>query len=868
MSFCTKCGEKIGGLGKFFHACKAVNSNENKEEKKVDESEVNNLGIVMLEDGRVRCYDGEIRDFRGRSYDMPYIKIDNKNPQEYWRWQYKPFASLPHPDDVYNVKTREWYYASEYYKTTGYKYVDVVEDKGKYGEYCIEEYMKGTYSKQLFPFPYKILFNVIIPEKNNLFQEIDCIIIVGSVLFVVECKNRIGEICIEYLLDEDWKQNIGKNQHLMYNPLKQNQQHIAALENYLQEQYGLKDLFYYNAVALSRETTVKLQNKVTSYERAKVPLFCVTTAPNLPKKIQEYIGIITNAKSKMIGGVNKLELLSEERMNMIYDILKTNSYISEEKRILYMRERDNRREETNKLKEFKYGYWFDTNKGEGILLRTNRVYFNYLSRSNNLNWRSIDAANIAKDDVVWFEEKSILDFVDAVQAVNEGKRYFPKESKSIYESPKEKKRRDFKNQIVFLTKEEGYILYAPGKEVLSVTVEQALHIYDKFQEKYIPFIAINYKDEQCRLIEVNKELCASRSTYSANEWLMIKLISCYNLYALSEIFKVRFFQDVEKRKEISVDEAYQMMEANVPEEIFTTYDYDRGKIVRPRFPDKMFEYIEEFMEEPCSYQKVGSLDGESSLFDRYFKTANLKRIFKLGYKVYDAQGAELNIEYLADKLSSYYCGEEISLIVEFPSKKKIIKQYSLADNHKCDIDNIKRELQYYINEGYYFINDAGLEMSLDEVVEYSVGEENEEIAFEESMKCIVGEVENQLMTIDEMFRLDELYPTRAFCALNREKKDIKGLYIYNYSLHDETNLLTEFVVLDNLCKDRMLWDFWNADLKYHFRLIVNGEESDISKFEEIYDALKSDIDVHIDGEMICKYLISSSPVSDDVSQKF
>jgi len=132
------------------------------------------------------------------------------------------------------------YLASDYYKSTGLPMDKVFSDKGLYGEYCLELICENI------PLKHRMLFNLIIPQRNGHFQEIDalCILENGD-LILLEGKNRPGVFSgleNNYITDKQWLQKLGQNEHEMYNPILQSKYHGLAFLKWLCEQ-GCFDRF-------------------------------------------------------------------------------------------------------------------------------------------------------------------------------------------------------------------------------------------------------------------------------------------------------------------------------------------------------------------------------------------------------------------------------------------------------------------------------------------------------------------------------------------------------------------------------------------------------------------------------------------------
>jgi len=115
---------------------------------------------------------------------------------------------------------------SPYALATGVSKWDLKHDKGLVGEF------KGYVLSKSLKVPHKILYNVCVPMPNGNFQEVDCIIITGSMIYVIECKNRGGNF-VGRIDDEVWTQFIGRQQNPTGNIYIQNEKHVMAVNRFL-----------------------------------------------------------------------------------------------------------------------------------------------------------------------------------------------------------------------------------------------------------------------------------------------------------------------------------------------------------------------------------------------------------------------------------------------------------------------------------------------------------------------------------------------------------------------------------------------------------------------------------------------------------
>ena len=118
------------------------------------------------------------------------------------------------------------YKKSSYYLATKLGIKEISRDEGLIGEF------KGYVLSRTLKVPHKILHNVCIPMRNGNFQEIDTIIITRNIIYVVECKNRVGKFVGKFE-DKEWVQYLGNQEKVVENIYLQNQQHTMALDQFL-----------------------------------------------------------------------------------------------------------------------------------------------------------------------------------------------------------------------------------------------------------------------------------------------------------------------------------------------------------------------------------------------------------------------------------------------------------------------------------------------------------------------------------------------------------------------------------------------------------------------------------------------------------
>lgn len=118
----------------------------------------------------------------------------------------------------------------EYFSSTSKSYIDMINDKGQYGEYLTYVALKNLSGKRRF------LFNLYIPAWGKGTTEIDVLLIHESGLYIFESKNYSGWI----FGTEDqrkWTQCLSNGKKVQkihfYNPIMQNETHMKWLKKCL-----------------------------------------------------------------------------------------------------------------------------------------------------------------------------------------------------------------------------------------------------------------------------------------------------------------------------------------------------------------------------------------------------------------------------------------------------------------------------------------------------------------------------------------------------------------------------------------------------------------------------------------------------------
>ena len=248
------------------------------------------------------------------------------------------------------------YKKSSYYLATTEERNAIIGNEGLIGEY------KGYVLSRTLKVPHKVLHNVCIPMRNGNFQEVDTIIITRNIIYVVECKNRVGKF-IGAFDEKEWIQQIGNQEKVTDNIYMQNQQHTMALDQFLLNRGIIQNGQNVCINVLLTTGKMKLSTK------GPLPLdFVVGDA----RKIRAYI---ESQEKRFDDGTDTSGI-----MNQIYEALLPYALYTKVERIMMMEERRIR----SVSKEFAIGEFQTryvnseiagvTKAGEQAEVRSNRLY--------------------------------------------------------------------------------------------------------------------------------------------------------------------------------------------------------------------------------------------------------------------------------------------------------------------------------------------------------------------------------------------------------------------------------------------------------------------------------------------------------------
>lgn len=116
---------------------------------------------------------------------------------------------------------------------------DISEQAGKYGEEITKRYLNNLLRDNEY-----YLDNLLIPINNELYTQIDGLLITHKGLFCIEVKNWVGKV-IGDIDDNKWYQvydDPRKRDKEQENPIKQNCNHVNVLRRRLHNNYDIENV--------------------------------------------------------------------------------------------------------------------------------------------------------------------------------------------------------------------------------------------------------------------------------------------------------------------------------------------------------------------------------------------------------------------------------------------------------------------------------------------------------------------------------------------------------------------------------------------------------------------------------------------------
>ena len=158
------------------------------------------------------------------------------------------------------------YSNSEYYKATKIQYHNIVNDKGRWGEYIIYNILKPFSNL----YGAKFLFNVYVPKSDGTTSEIDIVMVCRKGIFVIECKNYSGWIFGNENYPK-WFKTLpaGKfrsvRKETFYNPVMQNRAHINHLKSLIGYDNEYKSVVVFAGDSVLKEINLTSDAIVTKH---------------------------------------------------------------------------------------------------------------------------------------------------------------------------------------------------------------------------------------------------------------------------------------------------------------------------------------------------------------------------------------------------------------------------------------------------------------------------------------------------------------------------------------------------------------------------------------------------------------------------
>lgn len=219
-----------------------------------------------------------------------------------------------------------WQYKkTAYYQITGYSYLSMLFDLGRYGEYLTYKCLRPYENEGA-----KFLFNCYLPRDNDDTTEIDVLMLFRSGLYVFESKNYSGWI-FGSEKGRTWTQTLpqGRRAHKehFFNPIMQNNLHIKCLKNLLQDE------------------TIPVHSIIVFSERCTLKKVAVFSKNVLVINRDQVYETVLDVDSKIISG------LTQDKVIELYEKLYPYSQTSMDIRQAHIDRINSRIEQKNQEKE-------------------------------------------------------------------------------------------------------------------------------------------------------------------------------------------------------------------------------------------------------------------------------------------------------------------------------------------------------------------------------------------------------------------------------------------------------------------------------------------------------------------------------------
>lgn len=420
--FCTYCGNQVSDGAKFCSKCgKKLGAGNAAQE--AEEKAKKSYGIIQSRPGYY-CYEcGNYVSYEGGSQRCRYCGADKINGNiilgglsDVINYGIIGTTILNVQSSLQKTDVRSAYshivdyYKSEYYRKNQYEFEKVADDKGLMGEYLVDkqyQVLKKSYPGRKF----HVLYNLFIPEPNGSFAEIDAAIIYGSLIFVIEAKNRSGSFEINHISDVKWIQQLGNKREEITSPIIQNEWHIDALENFLSSK-GIASPSIYNYVSLAGGASFNIHANVDDYDNALLRPWYICNTSKLceciVEAVQKYDRIYDlQAKADNNTLADQLRKAEQEAQKII-GALRSQIRMDNLEKDLYMHDRE---ETSQNRRRFPYRYYYvEHQSGLGSVVRWNREYIQVID-STHFEWETDNRWHITDQELPKFAEENAVIYV-------------------------------------------------------------------------------------------------------------------------------------------------------------------------------------------------------------------------------------------------------------------------------------------------------------------------------------------------------------------------------------------------------------------------------------------------------------------------
>ncbi len=434
--FCTECGKFVAGTLKKHSAQPDIElTEEQKHYLRIQQMSYESIVRISQRDyycfncgcyinrniasrfNGLRCPECGVSIITPYLASLPTVELEKNN------WYGATWSVAAGTERINPARFIEKYYYSAFYKQKGVPFDSVATDQENMGKYLVEAGF--DWAKNMFPSlrPY-IFFDLVVPEGNGSLQEIDAIVVLGTIIYVIETKNRSGIYGMNTMSDKYWTFNRSSGESFkVQSPIIQNNERAVALQSYLNDKLDF-DANYFNYVVLSGKGCTSWNVQRDSIDEIILGDYNLDTLYNVTAFFrQHFLNFVNVMKDN--------DIYDEKYGLKIIDALKPIIEMPED--VKRAKRRDRESDSFNEDKIYYVYYYLELDGTTPLMIRTNKVHTQYRDALNaKWTYTSQIDDDIDKKEMIWKKEKHMAlwyrigtyeELFEISKCVKEGKCY-------------------------------------------------------------------------------------------------------------------------------------------------------------------------------------------------------------------------------------------------------------------------------------------------------------------------------------------------------------------------------------------------------------------------------------------------------------